>query len=372
MRQVTASQTIALDTKAKAMLAAGQDVINLSVGELDFAAPTAVQVAVTTQVSVEGMNRYSPVPGLPAAKQAVVEYEQRQHGVEYAPDQVLLSNGAKQALYVAFQTLVEPGDEVLVIQPGWVSYVEQIKLAGGVPVSVESDEQFLPTIAALQQVTTARTKGLILNYPNNPTGAVYPEELLQQIAALAAKHNWWVVSDEIYEHILYSGEPFHSFAAYYPNTVVVNGLSKAAAVTGWRIGYAVGPKPIMAAMTAIQSHLTGNVSNVMQAALAPGLAAGLPAEWLTALQERRQLILDWVVQQPKLKLVAPAGAFYCFIDIRAISMDSVTFCEQLLQQQQVALVPGLYFGRDGYVRLSFASALPKLQRALERIGKFVL
>ncbi len=372
MRLVTASQTIALDTKAKAMLAAGHDVINLTVGELDFPAPEAVQQAVLAQVTTEGMNRYSPVAGLPAAKQTVVDYELRQHGVRYTSDQVMISNGAKQALFVVFQTLVEPGDEVLVIQPGWVSYVEQIKLAGGVPVSVDSNEQFQPTIAALQQAITPRTKGLILNYPNNPTGAVYEAALLQQIAALATQHQWWVVSDEIYEHILYTQQPFHSFAEYYTNTIVVNGLSKAAAVTGWRVGYAVGPQPMIAAMTAIQSHLTGNVSNVMQAALAPGLTAGLPTEWLQALQQRRQLIIDWIAQEPKLSLIVPAGAFYCFINIQATGLDSVAFCERLLEQQNVAVVPGIFFGREGFVRLSFASALPKLQAALERISKFVL
>ncbi len=371
MRQVTASQTIALDTEAKALLASGQDVINLSVGELDFAAPEPVRSAVAASVQ-NNSNHYSPVAGLQLAKQAVCSYEQRQHQVTYSPEQILITNGAKQALYTAFLALVQPGDEVLVLQPAWVSYLEQIKLAGGVPVSVETTEQFLPNLAAIEAATTNRTVGLVLNYPNNPTGAVYGAEILQQLARWAERHQVWVISDEIYEHIIYSDDHFTSFVHYYQKTIVVNGISKAAAVTGWRVGYAAGPLEIIKAMTALQSHLTGNVSNVMQAALPPALELGLPKEWLSQLRLRRQLVLDWVAAQTRIQAVAPQGAFYIFLDIRNLSMDSVTFCKRLLQEQYVALVPGIYFGGEGYVRLSFANEIGKIQQALERLTKFVL
>lgn len=372
MRVVAASPTITLDTAVKALQASGQGVINLSVGELDFAPPASVVAAVTHQTTEARMNRYSPVTGLPAAKQAVIDYEQHQHSVQYQSDQVLITNGAKQALYVAFQALLEPGEEVLVIQPAWVSYVEQIKLAGGCPVSVETDDQFMPTIQAIEQAITAKTVGLVLNYPNNPTGAVYPAALLLAIAELAKKHQWWVISDEIYEHIVYDGVQFNSFARYYDHTIVVNGLSKASAITGWRVGYAVGPNTLIAAMAAVQSHFTGNVSNVMQAAIQPALQLGLPADWLVELQQRRQLIIDWLVDHPVLKLVAPQGAFYCFIDCRALNQDSVTLCDRILKEARVAVVPGQYFGRDGYVRLSFANPLPQLQQAIQRIDQVVL
>ncbi|EKD79080.1 MAG: hypothetical protein ACD_41C00177G0015 [uncultured bacterium] len=363
MKKFTISQTIALDTQAKALQRAGHDVINLSVGELDFPVPPPIQEAVAIAVSAHS-NRYSAVAGLPEARQAAVDYEFKQHQVHYQPEQVLVSNGAKQALATAFLALLEPGDEVLILQPAWVSYVEQIKLAGGVPVSVETTDQFQPDVAAIQSVITKRTVGIILNYPNNPTGAVYGRTVLQQIADLAQQQHWWVVSDEIYEHIIYDGTEFLSFASLYPNTITVNGLSKANAVTGWRIGYAAGPKDIITAMTAVQSHVTGNVSNVMQAALVPGLATGLSAEWLAELQQRRQLVVDALHSPP------PAGAFYCFIDIRRFGLDSITFCQRLLQDYHVALVPGTYFGRDGFVRLSFANNQPNLRTALERLVAF--
>ncbi|MBI4407604.1 MAG: pyridoxal phosphate-dependent aminotransferase [Candidatus Kerfeldbacteria bacterium] len=369
MRLVTASQTIALDTQAKALLAAGHDVINLSVGELDFDPPTVVQQAVSQAVG-NASNHYSPVAGLQASKQAVCAYEQAQHGVTYLPEQVLITNGAKQALYTTFLALVQPGDEVLVLQPAWVSYIEQIKLAGGVPVSVETTDQFSLDITAMERAMTDRTVGLILNYPNNPTGAVYTAALLQNVAQLAQEKKLWVISDEIYEHIIYGDVPFISFAKLYPHTVVVNGISKAAAVTGWRVGYAAGPVAIIQAMTALQSHLTGNVSNVMQAALPPALSNGLAADWLQQLQLRRQLVLDWVVQHPAVQLVSPQGAFYCFLDIRAFKMDSVTFCQRLLTDHHVALVPGSYFGRDGFVRLSFANSPDRIRVALERMDQF--
>lgn len=369
VKKFTISQTIALDTQAKALLAAGHDVINLSVGELDFSVPQPIQQVVIQAVQADA-NRYSPIAGVWTARQAICAYEQQQHGVTYTPDQILITNGAKQALATIFLTLLEPSDEVIIFQPAWVSYSEQIKLAGGVPISVETDEQFLPDLSSLAQAITARTKGIVLNYPNNPTGAVYSAALLQQIAALAKQQHCWVVADEIYEHIVYDHTPFVSFASLYPNTIVVNGLSKASAVTGWRIGYAAGPREMIQAMVAIQSHLTGNVSNVMQAAFAPGLANGLPADWLVELQHRRQLVIDWVVQHPPVQLVSPRGAFYCFIDIRAYPLDSITFCQRLLAEQQVALVPGSYFGRDGFVRLSFANEVKKIQTALERFSQF--
>ena len=290
MKKFTISQTIALDTQAKALLAAGQDVINLSVGELDFSALPAVQQPVS-QAALADSNHYSPVAGLLAARQAVCTYEQRQHGVTYTPDQILITNGAKQALATIFLTLVEPGDEVIILQPAWVSYAEQIKLAGGVPVSVETTDQFQPDLVAIQSATTHRTVGIILNHPNNPTGAVYSRMVLQQIADLAKQQHWWVVSDEIYEHIVYDGMKFVSFPSLYSNTIVVNGLSKAAAVTGWRVGYAAGPKDVITAMTAIQSHLTGNVCTPAQrAALA---ALSLPPSLLEQIYTYNQ---RWVVR----------------------------------------------------------------------------
>jgi len=365
MRHVQGSQTIALDTQAKALLAAGHEVINLSVGELDFSTPTTVQQSVAA-AAIGATNRYSPVAGLVSSKAAVVAYEREHHGVEYQPEQVLITNGAKQALYTIFLALVDPGDEVLVLQPAWVSYVTQIQLAGGTPIAVETSDIFLPDLKKLEETVTSQTKGLVLNYPNNPTGVVYDQATLQQLAEFAQRHHLWVVSDEMYEHIVYDQIRFYSFAQLYPHTIVVNGISKATAVTGWRVGYAAGPVAIIKAMTALQSHITGNVSNVMQAALPPALALGLSTDWLSQLHRRRQLVLDWVDTQSRLALVPPQGAFYCFIDIRQLHLSSEQLCEHLLQKHYVALVPGSYFGRDGFVRLSFAHADAAISAALQR------
>lgn len=372
VQTVEASQTIRLDTQAKTLLAQGQPVINLTAGELDFSVPAVVTQAVE-QALHQPTHRYSGVAGTIDARQQIVEYLHERHTLTYQADQVIVTNGAKHALFCCFQTLVNPGDEVLVLVPGWVSYSEQIKLAGGVPIFVETAENFQPDLTLLEQALTSRTVGLVLNYPNNPTGAVYSPVTLQALAQFATQHKLWVLSDEIYEQLLYDQTEFRSFAHFFPEAILINGLSKSAAVTGWRVGYAVGPRTFIQALTTFQSHCTGNVSHVMQAAIGQGLLlpTDIRADWLKTLHERRQLIINWVKTQPRLKLIPPSGAFYCFFDIRALSSDSVQFCEQLLNQAHVALVPGKYFGRDGFVRLSFANSTALLREALQRLDHFI-
>lgn len=350
---VKTSQTIRLDTAAKALQQAGQVIANLTVGELNFSTPQSVQQAVV--VAAQGnTNHYSAVAGQVPARQAVVDYLQLHHELQYGVDQVVVTNGVKQGLYVCMQVLVNPGDEVLIIEPAWGSYHEQVKLAGGVPVGVQSTELFQPDLNALGAAVTGRTVGVIINYPNNPTGAVYDPAMLQALADFVRQHNLWVISDEIYEQLLYDNAKFKSFAHYCPEAIVVNGLSKVVAIAGWRVGYVVGPLQFIERFTAVQSQLCGNVSNVMQMAIAPALATGLPADWLTQLYKRRQQVIDWVHSQPRLTVIPPQGAFYGFINISQVTADSEEFCEHLLQEHHVALVPGAYFGRDGFVRLSFA------------------
>lgn len=372
VQAITPSPTIVLDTQAKAWLAQGKPVINLTAGELDFAVPEIVQQAVQ-RAAAEPTNRYSAVAGLATTRQAIVQYLWQQHQLQYQPEQIVVTTGAKQALFYCFQTLVNPGDEVLVLHPAWVSYSEQIKLAGGVPVVVETAVDFQPDRQQLEPAITDRTVGLVLNYPNNPTGAVYPPATVQALAAFAKQHQLWVISDEIYEQLVYDDTVFQSFGRVYPEAIIVNGISKAAAVTGWRLGYVAGPHAIIEAITTLQSHGSGNVSNVMQAAFAPGLLlpVDIRQQWLQTLHERRALIMAWVKQHPAVQLVPPAGAFYCFVDLRQLTHDSVAFCQELLAQAYVALVPGKYFGREGFVRLSFANRTALIQEALERLDRFI-
>ncbi|MBI2415161.1 MAG: pyridoxal phosphate-dependent aminotransferase [Candidatus Kerfeldbacteria bacterium] len=365
MIKVTTSPTIRLDSQVKALQAAGHTIINLTVGELDFETPKPVLTAVA-QALQANHNKYTTPQGLPSLRQAITQYLFKQHGLSYTPDQVIVTNGAKQALYSAFQVLLHPGDEVLVPMPAWVSYGEQIHLAGGQVVPIQLD--------AIAQSITERTTVLVLNYPNNPTGAVYSPSQLAILAKLAEQHHLWVVSDEIYERIIYPGTTFQSFGQLYPSrTIIVNGVSKSGAMTGWRVGYAAGPDEIITAMTALQSHLCGNVNNIAQIAAQAALQLD-DSIWQTFMQqllERRTTIMNWMKQQPQLQCIPPQGAFYCWLNIQGVTADSEEFCERLLHRWQVALVPGKYFGQDGYVRLSFAHSLTDITLALQRISQCV-
>lgn len=371
---ISPSQTIQIDTQAKALLAAGKSVINLSVGELDFETPDNVLTAAHQAVNAK-LNHYTPTQGLPETRQAICSYLLDQHQLNYEIDNIIVTNGGKQAIFVAIQVLVNPGDEVLVPIPAWVSYSEQIRFAGGMPVNVKTTDLFELDFEALEKACTSHTKGIIINYPNNPTGAVYTEQDLQTLADFCAEHDLWVISDEIYECLVYPGSvSFRSFAQYATDrTVVINGVSKSGAMTGWRCGYAAGPAHIIKAMNALQSHLTGNVANVVQLTAQEALQTSRQNAqyFLTQLEPRRQLVMHWVGTQPNLRLVPPAGAFYCFIDIRLIANDSEEFCERLLHDHYVALVPGKFFSQEGFVRLSFANSFNRVETALQRLADYI-
>lgn len=367
---ITPSQTIQIDTKAKALIAEGKPVINLSVGELDFEPPA--EVLATAHHSVDALlNHYTPTQGLQSTREAIKAYLYSHHSLTYDIEDILVTNGAKQAIFTAVQALVGKDDEVLVPTPYWVSYVEQIRFAGGVPVTVATTETFQLDLEALKKALTPKTKGIIINYPNNPTGAVYPEADLALLADFCNQHDLWVISDEIYESLLYSGTtPFISFAQLAPErTIVINGVSKSGAMTGWRLGYAAGPRSVIKAMNALHSHVTGNVANIVQLTAEAAIAISSESKkiFLAELEKRRQAVVEWSIQQPSIRLIPPDGAFYCFLDITDCTSDSEEFCERLLTTQYVALVPGKFFGREGYARLSFANSLPNVQTALQRI-----
>ncbi len=366
---ITPSQTIRIDTQAKALIADGKPVINLSVGELDFEPPAAV-LATAHQAVDAKYNHYTPTQGLPSTRQAVRTYLQTRHNLSYDIEEIIITNGAKQAIFSAVQALVGKDEEVLIPAPYWVSYTEQIRFAGGVPIEVNTTDTFQLDISALKNALTPKTKGIIINYPNNPTGAVYPEADLRTLADFCIQHDLWIISDEIYECLVYSdATPFVSFATFAPDrTIVVNGVSKSGAMTGWRLGYAAGPSDIIKAMNALQSHSTGNVANIVQLTAEQALAAAdsSKATFLTELEKRRQVVIDWSIQQSGIQLVSPDGAFYAFFDITAFTNSSEEFCERLLTKHYVALVPGKFFGKEGYVRLSFANSLENVQTALQR------
>ncbi len=370
LKQVQSSSTIRLDAQAKALLAAGKDVINLTAGELDLPPHPEVLAAAAAAVSLN--HCYSPVAGLPQLRQAITQYLVNRHHLRYSTDQILVTNGVKQALYSCFQALVQPQAEVIVLLPAWVSYSEQIKLAGGKPVIVQTTADFQIDVTAIAKAITSKTIGLIMNYPNNPTGAIYPNSTLKQVAELAQRHQLWVISDEVYEQLVYSNEPYTSFAHFLPDsTMIVNGVSKSGALTGWRLGFVAGPQPLIKKLVDLQSHLSGNVANVVQYT---GIAALQVAEitgqqFRQHLQKRRQLVLDWITGEKRLRATPPAGAFYYFIDIRKVTADADEFCERLLNQFGVALVSGTCFGFNGYVRLSFAQNIHLLCQALERFSR---
>lgn len=372
---ITPSQTIRIDTQAKALIAAGKPVINLSVGELDFETPDAVLTAAHAAVDSK-YNHYTPTQGLPSTRQAVQTYLQKKHGLSYDIEDIIITNGAKQAIFNSVQALVGKDDEVLIPAPYWVSYTEQIRFAGGVPVAVDTTDTFQLNMTALKNALTPKTKGIIINYPNNPTGAVYPEADLQTLAEFCIQHDLWIISDEIYECLVYAdATPFVSFAKFAPDrTVIVNGVSKSGAMTGWRLGYAAGPRNIINAINAFQSHVTGNVANIVQLTAEEALAVSNSSKdtFLTELEKRRQLVINWSLQQTEIQLVPPDGAFYAFFDITAITNDSEEFCDRLLNTHYVALIPGKFFGKEGYVRLSFANSLHNVETALQRMTECIV
>ncbi len=384
---IAPSVTLAIDTKAKEMKAQGIDVIGFGVGEPDFDTPKYICDAAKKAID-EGMTRYTAVAGTPALRQAIAAKLLKDNGLTYDPAQIIVSNGAKQSLYNALAAILDPGDEVLIPAPAWVSYPEMVRMADGVPVLVEASEEngFRVTIEQLRGAVTSRTKAIILNTPNNPTGNICPRALLEQIAALAVEKQLFVISDEIYEKLIYDGEKHVSIASLgeeiKAQTILVNGVSKSYAMTGWRIGYAVGPIDVVKAMTRFQSHATSNPNSIAQAAAAEALRNGEKEiqAMVTEFSARRDLMYELINGIDGLHVIKPEGAFYALMNISGIIgkkyegcvIDgSSTFSEMLLETMKVAVTPGKAFGSDCHVRLSYATSREKIQEGLERIASFV-
>lgn len=384
---ISPSVTLAIDAKAKKLRREGMDVIGFGAGEPDFCTPEYINDAGKFAIDA-GITRYTPVAGTMDLRERVCEKLLRDNGVEYTPAEVMVSNGAKQALFTALYALLNPGDEVLVPTPGWVSYTEMVKMAGGVPVTVHGNEEndFIVTADMLRPYVTEKTKALILNTPNNPCGSVYSYEQMKDIAELAVECGFYIVSDEIYEKLIYDDVRHFCIASFgdeiKKQAIVVNGVSKSYAMTGWRIGYAAGPKAIIQAMTSFQSHASSNANSIAQYAAATALSCGdkYIKSMITEYDVRRRLMHRLLNEIDGLSARLPKGAFYIMMNITDIIgrkyhgtkiTNSSQFADILLSEKRVAVVPGLAFGDDRYVRLSYATSRANIVEGMRRIAAFV-
>ena len=386
-RNIHPSVTLAIVARAKQLRAMGLDVIGFGAGEPDFDTPRYIKSAARDALDA-GMTKYTPVAGTVELRTEIQQKLLHDNGLDYELADIIVSSGAKQCLFNALSAILDPGDEVLLPSPCWVSYPEMVRMAGGVPVMVKGDEAngFLVDADALRPHVTERTKALILNSPNNPSGSVCSRALLEGIAALAVEKQFYVISDEIYEKLIYDGEAHVSIASLgdeiRAQTIVVNGVSKSYAMTGWRIGYAAGPKAVIRAMTAFQSHSTSNPNSIAQHAAAVALTNGekFMHDSLVEFDARRRLMHQLISEIPGLSAALPKGAFYMMLNISALIGKSLNgrairgsddFAEMLLESQKVAVVPARAFGDDRYVRLSYATSRDKITLGLARIAEFV-
>jgi aspartate aminotransferase len=380
---LTPSTTLEITAKAKELKDAGHDVIGLGAGEPDFNTPAHILEAAKEAMD-KGFTKYTPSGGLPALKKEIISKLERDQELTYKPSEVIVCIGAKHALYTLFQVILDEGDEVIIPTPYWVSYPEQVKLAEGVPVYVEGKEEnkFKITAEQLKATITDKTKAVILNSPSNPTGMVYSKEELEELGKVCLEHDILIVSDEIYEKLLYDGNKHVSIAQLSPElknqTIIINGVSKSHSMTGWRIGYAVGNQTIISAMTNLASHSTSNPTSISQyATIAAYQGPQDDVEVMrTAFEERLNIIFDKLNQIPGFHCLKPQGAFYLFPKaIEAAKMagfdDVDSFVKALLEEEKVALVPGSGFGADDYVRLSYATSLDLLESAVERIANYM-
>ena len=386
-RSISPSPTLVIDSKAKAMKKKGIDVVGFGAGEPDFDTPEYIRNAAKAALD-EGMTRYTPSSGTLELRTAICEKLKRDNGLEYEPDQIVVSNGAKHSLFNICQTILDPGDEVIIPEPFWVSYPELVQIAGGVPVMVHGHEEndFLVSADDMKPYITPRTKAIILNSPNNPNGCVWPREMLEDIARLAVENQLFVISDEIYEKLVYDGEKHVSIASLgeeiKAQTFVVNGFSKAYAMTGWRLGYCAGPTNVMKAVGALQSHATSNPNSIAQYAGYVALSGGddIIAAMVAEFDRRRKHIVSRINAILGLSCRMPKGAFYVMMNISEligaaqgdkVIRSSTDFAELLLENAKVAVVPGLGFGSDMHVRLSYATSMENIDRGLDRIAQFV-
>ena len=385
---IAESATLAVDAKAKALKAAGRPVIGFGAGEPDFPTPDYIVEAAAAATKVVANHRYTPSPGLPELRQAIVDKTKRDSHYDITVDQVLVTNGGKQAVYQAFATIIDPGDEVILPSPFWTTYPEAIKLAGGKSVEVFADESqnYLVTVEQLEAARTPKTKALLFCSPSNPTGSVYTPAQVKAIGEWALKNNIWIISDEIYEHLLYDGATAPSLPVVVPGfadtCIIINGVAKTYAMTGWRVGWMIGPKDVIKAATNLQSHLTSNVSNVSQRAAIAALTGNLDAvhKMGEAFNRRRTLIVGLLNEIPGFTCPTPQGAFYVYPSVKGVlgktirgkvANTSAELATIILDEVEVAAVPGEAFGPSGYLRFSYATSDEDIVEGIGRIKKLL-
>jgi len=383
VNKIQPSPTLAIDAKAKALKAQGVDIVGFGAGEPDFDTPLNIKEAAKKAIDA-GFTKYTPVGGTDELKDAIIAKMKNDHGLEYTRDEISVACGAKHSLYNISQALIQEGDEVIIPAPYWVSYPDQVVLAGGTPVFIETDEAagFKITPAQLGKAITKNTKALILNSPCNPTGASYTIDELKAIGQVCLKHDFLIISDDIYERLMYDGMKFAEIAEVVPElkprTVVVNGVSKTYAMTGWRIGYACGPKELMGAMTKMQSQSTSNPTSIAQKAAVEALTGPQDAVAAMAVEfeKRRTYIVERLNAMPGVTCFSSTGAFYVFPNFCGIYGksfngkiigNSTEFAAYLLEEAKVAIVPGVAFGADKYARLSYAVSMENIQKGMDRI-----
>jgi aspartate aminotransferase len=378
VNQVSPSLTLAISAKAKGMKAEGIDVCSFSAGEPDFDTPDHIKAA-AKQALDDGKTKYGPAAGEPALRSAIAHKLHQDNNLPYKAENIIVTNGGKYSLFNLMLTLIEPGDEVIIPSPYWVSYPEMVKLAGGNPVIVptSTDNGYKITPNQLQSAVTPKTKLFILNSPSNPTGAVYSPDEIKAIAQVVVAEDLLVVSDEIYEKILYDGATHLSIGATSPEaferTITSSGFAKSYAMTGWRIGYAAAPPEIIKAMTTIQGHSTSNVCTFAQyGAVAALEGTQEPVQnMLKAFTQRRKVMVDHLTAINRIQTIIPYGAFYIFANIGATGLKSLDFCNKLLETHHVAAIPGVAFGADDCIRFSYATDMTSIEKGMERFAKFV-
>ncbi|MDA3030537.1 MAG: pyridoxal phosphate-dependent aminotransferase [Actinomycetota bacterium] len=385
---IAESATLAVDSKAKALKAAGRPVIGFGAGEPDFPTPDYIVNAAIEAAKVAANHRYTPAAGLPELREAIVKKTKRDSNYEITSDQVLVTNGGKQAVYQAFASIIDPGDEVLLPSPYWTTYPECIKLAGGESVEIFADESqnYLVSVEQLEKARTAKTKVLLFCSPSNPTGSVYSPEQVKAIGNWALANDLWVVTDEIYEHLLYDGATAPSIcvavSALADRTIIINGVAKTYAMTGWRVGWMIGPKDVIKAATNLQSHLSSNVSNISQRAAIAALSGDLSAvnKMGEAFDRRRKLIVRLLNEIPGVSCPNPTGAFYVYPSVKGVlgkeirgkrPKTSAELATLILEEVEVAAVPGEAFGPSGYLRFSYALGDEDIIEGISRVKKLL-
>jgi aspartate aminotransferase len=371
------SLTLAISAKAKQLKAAGQDVIGFGAGEPDFDTPDHIKDAAIKALN-DGFTKYTPASGIPELKDAIIEKFRRDNGLDYAPSQIIVSCGGKHACYNLMMALCDPGDEVIIPAPYWLSYPEMVKLAGGKPVILQTSDttHFKVSPDQLRAAINDRTRLFVLNSPGNPTGSVYTPDEIKALGDVCVEHDILMLSDEIYEHLVYDGAVHQSVASMSPehqaHTIITHGLAKAWSMTGWRLGFLAAPQPVAKVINAIQSHSTSNPTSFAQKGGVEALRGSQDhlREWLPEFDRRRRYAHERLSAMPGISCVNAQGAFYLFPNISATGMPSSAFCEKLLEQSQVAAVPGIAFGADDYMRISYATSMENIEKGMDRMERF--